>query len=107
MKIWDQDFDIKCDMTAEQRHYFDWLAEKGIHIHRLFNFDKFSPEYDIQRVDDYFATASTGQIILLQFALMVWSHSNDNEFDLVQAVSFLDKKYIEAITEWMLNPFWP
>lgn len=107
MESWDSKFEIECEMTLEQRRYFDWLFESEIHIHRVFNFNKAFPEYDAGRVNEYLQTASSGQIILLQFALMIWKHSNDFDFDLIDAVSFLDKKYIEIIAEWLLNPQWP
>lgn len=71
----------------------------------LFDFE--NSVYKSAVVEHFLGTASRGEAIMARFALGVWSHNNDFNFNFVDATRCLDQKHIEIVTKWMNEPFWP
>lgn len=92
-------------LSEEQQRYAAWIEEKMPFLMLLFDFKR--REYLPQKVRPFLQTASHGQAIMARFALSVWRHDNNYEFNIVDAVRYLDVEHIETITEWMKDPFWP
>tara|TARA_R110002050_G_scaffold207374_3_gene343498 strand:- start:672 stop:905 length:234 start_codon:yes stop_codon:yes gene_type:complete len=58
-------------------------------------------------VERYLSTASHGESIMARFALGIWRHENQYNFDFLEAASILDERYKVIVASWFNDPFWP
>jgi hypothetical protein len=78
---------------------FPWLAK-----YRYWDWDKRECAYETLK--ENMGVMSHGEQIIAQFFLGVWRH-NDQEFDILEAASVLDRETRQLITGWFVDPFWP
>jgi hypothetical protein len=92
-------------LTPAQARFARWLEESMPFLMGLFDFDQ--AVYLPERVEQYLGTASHGQAIMARFALGVWRHDNQFDFDFIEAARVLDPEHLQCIADWMAEPFWP
>jgi len=97
--------ELNTNLNEEQATFAIWVEENSPYLLPLFDFE--NAAYKPEAVERYLGTASHGEAIMARFVLSVWRHSNDFDFDFVEAAATLDKKQMKVITEWLKNPFWP
>lgn len=69
--------------------------------------DLSSRECLLDRVDAYLYTCSKTEGIMLCFLVGVWLHENRITFDLFDAVSCLEGRYLKVVQKWVGDPWWP
>ncbi|EIF42795.1 hypothetical protein DOK_12046 [gamma proteobacterium BDW918] len=97
--------EINTSLSPSQAHFALWLEEHLPELLTLFDFQEKVYREDV--VERYLSTASHGQTIMAQFALGVWLHRNEFEFNFFDAASILDDRYKAIIASWFSDPFWP
>lgn len=92
-------------MTEKQKAFALLLENEAPYLMHLFDFNKrvYSPE----EVDNYLATCSSGEEIMLRFFLGVWRNDNHFQFDFIDAMSRLDYGNKKVIADWANEPFFP
>lgn len=92
-------------LSTGQTQFYVWLHNKMPYLLPLFDFEE--RIYLEEEVERYFGTASHGETIMARFALGVWRHDDQFNFDFVDAAGVLDAERMKIITDWMTDPFWP
>lgn len=57
--------------------------------------------------ESFLGTACHGHAIMGRFMAGVWFHSNEFEFDYIDAAATLDRELMQVITDWLAAPYWP
>lgn len=96
---------LNTNLSPEQAKFACWIEENTPYLLVLFNFEKkkFNPEL----VDEFLSIASSSQMIMARFALGIWLHNNEYQFDFIDAAAKLDKTRMKIVTDWLSDPFWP
>lgn len=89
----------------DQQIFRMWIETKMPFLKNLFDFEQMV--YKPEMVDAYLGVASQGQAIMARFALSVWTHNDNFEFNLIEAASVLDPYHMTIITDWLKKPIWP
>ena len=92
-------------LSKEQLKFAKWLNKNMPFLTKLFDFKNRS--YKVEMVDNYLKTASGSELLMAKFALAVWEHDDNFDFNFIDAVKVLDDKHIKVVTDWMQDPFWP
>ena len=92
-------------LSKDQERYANWLNNNIPFLTQLFDFENRS--YRVELVERYLSTASQGEIIMTKFALGVWRHKDEFNFNFIDAAKTLDYQNMKVITDWMKEPFWP
>lgn len=82
-----------------------WIQTQMPYLKGLFDFEK--GVYLPERVDYFLGITSHGQAIMARFALSMWTHRDDFEFNFIEAAQVLDPHNVNIILEWLSNPIWP
>lgn len=82
-----------------------WIESKMPYLRGLFDFEQ--RVYLPEKVDYFMGVASHGQTIMARFALSVWTHNDDFEFNFLDAASVLDEQNRAIIIDWLVRPIWP
>lgn len=82
-----------------------WIETCMPYLNNLFDFEKMV--YIPEMVDAYLGVASHGQAIMARFALSVWTHNDDFEFNFIEAAQVLDTPQLNIIIDWLKRPIWP
>lgn len=93
------------EITDIQARFARWIDVKMPYLAELFDFE--GREYLPEVVESYLVTASHGETIMARFALAVWRHDNNFEFDITDAAAVLDPSQVQIISDWLAEPWWP
>tara|TARA_R110002049_G_scaffold272497_1_gene450069 strand:- start:353 stop:715 length:363 start_codon:yes stop_codon:yes gene_type:complete len=96
---------LNISLSEGQAKYVLWLEENMPFLLPLFDFEERS--YKPEAVKQYLEVASHGETIMARFALGVWRHNDELNFDFIDAAQTLDVKNMKVVTDWLKNPFWP
>jgi len=92
MKTYQMDFFDLLDQYPRLKHLWDRSKRK-------LNVDQFERELNLM---------SSGEAHIAKFFALVWFHDSTRYgFDLVSAISSIDKEDREMIADWIVNPFYP
>lgn len=96
---------LNTSLSPSQAKYALWIEEKLSFLLPLFDFENRS--YKSDEVERFLGVASHGEAIMARFALGIWRHDDQFDFDFIDAAQTLDDKYMNIVTNWLQNPFWP
>ena len=82
-----------------------WIESKMPYLRGLFDFEQ--RVYLPEKVEYFLGVASRGQTIMARFALSVWTHNDDFEFNFLDAAAILDPDNLDIIIGWLEKPIWP
>lgn len=92
-------------MTEGQMLFFD-LLDRVPRIAHLWDRNKRALKVELFEAE--LGVMSSGEVHLAKFFVSLWFHTNKRYgFDLVDAVSTLDRGERQVIMDWIDNPFWP
>jgi len=94
----------KINLTSDQAK-FALILEQHPQLFNIWNFEK--AEYDVAAMREYLAVCSTGEKIMANFFIAVWTRDNTNGFDIFEALRLLGNKELNVIKSWVADPFWP
>ncbi|GAB5379666.1 MAG: hypothetical protein Alis3KO_05570 [Aliiglaciecola sp.] len=92
-------------LSDSQVRFALWLECRMPKLLRFFDFDK--REIIPSLVEGYLEIASRTEKIMVKFIAMVWSHQNNYDFCLVEAVKNLNENQLNIVLEWIKDPIWP
>ncbi len=93
-------------IDIDERDVFQlWIETKMPYLKGLFDFEK--KVYLPEKVDYFLGVSSHGQTIMARFALSVWTHNDDFEFNFLDAARVLDQHQLDVIIGWLEKPIWP
>lgn len=96
---------LNMKLTEGQARFALWVESEMPFLMNLFDFE--NAAFKADEVERYLGVASHGEVIMAKFALGVWRHQDEFQFDFIQATRVLDSKHMKVITDWMRDPFWP
>lgn len=97
--------ELNTSLSKGQASFVLLLESEAPYLSHLFDFEEraFLPE----KVDEYLGVSSHSQAIMARFFLSVWRHSDDFEFNFIEAARVLDDKQMNVIINWFKKPLWP
>lgn len=88
------------------RELFYEMLDKAPRIDHLWDREK--NVLNIELFEKELGVMSSGEVHLAKFFASIWFHNNKRYgFDLVDALSTLDRSERDLIIDWVADPFWP
>jgi len=91
-------------LSSSEQEFFNWLNDTMPYLLTLFS--ESQAAYIPEAVDSFLSTASEGECCMCRFALMVWRHDNDFQFNPADVDCLVDRE-LNIIANWFRNPSWP
>lgn len=100
-----QDLQVRYPSLSSNQARFFALLDRVPQYLRYWDIDY--AEYDVAAVETLMDEATHGQRVMMAFLLGVWRGDNSFQFDLLDAVDWLDEAERSVIVDWLRDPFWP
>ncbi len=100
-----QDLQVRYPSLSSNQARFFALLDRVPQYLRYWDIDY--AEYDVAAVEMLMEGGKHSQLVMMAFLLGVWRGDNSFQFDLLDAVDWLDEAERSVIVDWLRDPFWP